>query len=254
MAGVSSKNCLRGEVIILTDSRGAGLAGKITREFKDLPELNVQVRVYKGATLQRIAQAKNRIRQRFDLCVIAAGVCNFTERDTKNGLRILSYSNGGEKKREIKETIRDLVSRNCIVATITPAHLGNYAVDKNPKNKEDLADQIDEQTELLQDIQEVNEFIIEESKNKGSQILNLAKKAYASSRKRRGTKRKTVYTLRKDCLPDGVHLSNTLRKEWTRNICAAIKRYFSQADSTEEESTSEEETGNFKRRRKEEKQ
>ena len=85
-----------------------------------------------------------------------------------------------------------------------------------------------EQQALLNDLQEINQFIKEESEKRNIKILNLAKTLYRSSRKRRGKERKTVWRLAEETLPDGVHLNTELKDRWAKIIATCIKTFLNE--------------------------
>jgi hypothetical protein len=161
-------------VIILTDSRGAGLESKISKHLKTVLGLSITVRIYKGTTLERIKRSFDRLRQRYDLCIIIAGVCNLTTREQLNGVNTLAYTHSDHKVEQIKDTVNQLIRQNCIVSTISPAYLEGYARARNPSQTA-VPDQKSEQDSLLKDISELNSHIKQTSSESGVQILNLLK-------------------------------------------------------------------------------
>ena len=243
------------KILILTDSRGKRLDELLFRHFKKRSDLRlyIQVRVYAGATLGNIRDKIARLRKNQDLIIVLAGICNFTQKEKLNNKKLLTYPEGTNKLEKAVEEVDNLITKTCLVATITPASLEAYAKQNN-REESSLPDQSTDQRRLFEDLDKINLHIKGTSKDREAQIINLAKLAFKNSRKKRGKKHKTIYNFEKKELPDGVHLSKVLRKSWARNIAVAIEKFFEKkpvkhtqetTDSSEEEE--QKDTGNFKR-------
>jgi predicted ester cyclase len=239
-------------VLILTDSRGRGLEELLYTHLKEKPEIEFQVRVYPGATLELIQSKIARLRRHYDLKIVIAGICNLTQKERESKLKLLTYRECSSKLEATKGTLGKLIAEDQFVSTITPASLDAYAKHFN-KDRRQLPDQATEQKKLLEDLDSINSYIKDLSRTKEGLVINLAKQVFKSSRKKRGKSHKTIYRFEDKDLPDGVHLSNNLKKVWAKIIATAINKSFdlqskhipNRPESSEEEI--QEDTGNFKR-------
>ena len=213
----------RVRINLLTDSRGRDIETRLLHEIGSSINCEITFNVYPGATLEKL---KNRqTRGLADLTVIIGGICNFTNVHIEGQKRLVTYGLDARERQERKDltkrTILDLLENqgNCIVSTIAPAKL-------TPCERPSLES---EQQALLNDLQEINHFIKEESEKRNIKFLNLAKTFYRSSRKRRGKERKTVWRLAEETLPDGVHLNAELKDRWAKIIATCIKTSLNEA-------------------------
>ena len=243
-------------VLIIADSRGAGLEKPLLKAFKHNLGVNITLRIYKGVKIEAVKRKIDRLRITYELIIVICGICNFTKRDIVNNRKVLTYTEGAEKITHFLSFARKIIKGNCIISTITPASFRKYAEHVNLSGAIPAQEEV--QKILLDDLQTVNRGIKQISKEKGAPILNLAKKAFQSSKKKRGKKTKTVIQFKPNRLPDGVHLSDELKKSWVRNITGAINKFFKiqktrdycpkRRDTSTSEEDSQVESGNFKRK------
>ena len=241
-------------VLVITDSRGKGLEELLFKKYKHTPEINVTVRTYGGATLDSMKRKLDRLRRKYDLTIVISGICNFTKRELVKNRKVLSYNNGNDKVEHVSKLIKEIVHKDCIIATIAPASLRKYAETVNLSGA--IPQQEEEQKNLLKDLETVNKEIKQTCADREAQFLNLAKTVFQTAKKKRGKTTRTVQQFKANRLPDGIHLSQDLRKNWARNIAGAINRHIGynpdkdycpkkKVNSEEEESQSD--SGNFKR-------
>ena len=199
-----------------------------------------------GATLETILKQIERASRRaknWDLCIILGGICNITNRIATKGHRYIEYtiSKVDECKAAIDQIFESSIN-HLHICTITPASLAKYLNHRNgdPKINE-------EQTNLLHDIEIINNYIKEYNISKDRPTIDVAKQSYSLSLKKQGKKNKRNTKFQDKDLPDGVHPSITLeqkRAKYMANMaCKIIKKEHtiemdtnpSSSDETEDE-------------------
>jgi lysophospholipase L1-like esterase len=178
-----------------------------------------------GATLEKLREklTVQQTRDNPNLVIVIAGICNLTDLTRVHNKKTVTYNLDGEirstKKALIKGIVEDLLEKKCIISTIAPAKLTAQAAASKPLTNP-------EQEALLADLDDINCFIKSECERRNTQILNLAKTCYQSSRKRRGNTRKTVWQFNDTELPDGVHLSDNLKTRWAKILANCIRNHY----------------------------
>ena len=65
-----------------------------------------------------------KLRKNHDLIIIVlTGICNFTQKEKVNNKKLLPHSEGVKKLERVVKEIENLITKGCLVATITPASL-----------------------------------------------------------------------------------------------------------------------------------
>jgi lysophospholipase L1-like esterase len=240
------------KVIIFSDSRGRNLAGHLTQVTSEL-NASFEVQTLPGATLDTILKKVERTTRRhtWDLCIILAGICNFTEKVTSRQHRYLQYKT--RKVAEVKSTISNIIESQgtkVTICTITPAHLSKYS-----NHRKDIDNLQEEQDNLISDIDEANQHIIDLNISRDLPTINLARLSYTLSLKKQGPRNKRVTKFNPNELPDGVHPSTALEQRWANYITTQaekiILKNLAKLNAEEDEDTEEEneDSWNFKRQK-----
>ena len=264
--------------IICTDSRGRGL-GDVLNEAEIVQKLPEEARQRVGIELQTIIRpgagieslinyiAKHPEKNNFDLLIVSAGICNLTtKKTTDDGAAKINYeiTNGVDKIKSIVESTIAEYGKKIHYATITPASLVKFYLYKNrgkqisQEEKNVLEEQ---QTRLVDDCKEINNFIIKRNTERECPTLRWASQCMRSTKRRQKNSRKLRPTVYKFCdskLHDGLHPDDTLKKVWfslaVRFISELIRREVSPTkssqSSTTEDPESEQEQYNFKRQKR----
>jgi hypothetical protein len=252
----------RPNVLVVSDSRGQGLASYLKKSSAYWTCFDTRVIVVKGAKLQDLRslltnRKRPNLRPRgWDTAVLAGGLCNFTERTTVDGLKVLQYHRDPERVAEVCEIISQIkheFGSNIHIATIPPALLAGYLTHHNRKAPAEKLSSVQkdldlehQQFELETDLKEVNDKITELNIQFENQTINLAEKTYSSSVKKKKTSGRVqakILKLRKDILQDGVHCARLKQHIWFERIRNIIENSYTLPDSEAKEV----ETGNFKR-------
>lgn len=245
-------------VVLYTDSRGRNLAKHLIHlNQEDYQEVNINfvVQILPGATLDTILKRIERSSRRYswDLCIILAGICNFTERTANKDHRYLQYTH--RKVNETKSIIDQILEsqgNKVSISTITPAYIPKYSNYRSDQSIEQ------EQANLLEDIEATNQHIIDRNIERDLPSIHLARLSYTLSLKKQGQKHKRITKFNHDDLPDGVHPSTSLEQRWAKYIYTQTKRIIaknayklSQEDPNNDENTDEEtqDSWNFKRQK-----
>jgi len=212
-------------ILLISDSRGRGLKAKIQSFTSQDLEINYEEIVLPGATLEtiykRITRSRRRQRTTWDLIIINAGICNFTNRKFCRGNRYLEYTTS--KLDETRKTIDQILENfgtQVHICTITPASLAKYSTDRpeeTPQVKE-------EQDHLLKDIEEVNQHIVDRNIQKDCPTINLASNTYTRTLKKQGNKRKRIEKFSPKELEDGVHPTQKLQDIWAKLVATTIPK------------------------------
>ena len=203
------------------------------------------------------------LKERTDLIIIQAGICDFTRRNKFHGTKILNYEQNNQVSHVLKSLkhLRDKLGDKANVATIIPASLIKYINfhKRNAESPQHIIESAQKQgDDLLKDIQEVNKDIIEWNKEHNIKTIDLHSRVYSSSVKRRKNKKKLKRTVKfqDKQLFDGVHpdqkLSTKLhQRTWDIIEQTLIKKLPDVAlEDSDSESQSEEESWDFKRPKK----
>ena len=270
---------------IYTDSRGTGLDDYIKGPqwntavvpSSTRSKITTAVCVKKGAKLEQAQKflLDTNAGQNKDLIIIAAGICNLTERIRDSHANTLVYRNR-ERKQHVIDIIQQLLQLygdKIHIATITPASLlGYFKANNNTEPGTTLREALEiQQANLLEDCEEINTFIINNNIARDQPTLPWGKQSYTESKKRKKSgkpRRKVKHKFNPKNLPDGVHPNNTLRRTWFKLIKDFVDRVARKllppenldTDNTESsdpldlldttQSTEDEEETNFKRRKK----
>ena len=232
------------EVLVIYDSRGANLQ-ELLEEQPDNSVINWTVKVYKGATLNTISSKLRGQHKKFGLIVVIAGICNFT---TKTRVRTRNSIEYPQRKKEdtIKEIDKLLERYNNKIhlCTITPADLLKRKDHDSTVTEED-------QTNLEQDISETNQYIITKNNERDFPTIDLAYNSYTKSIKKQGPKKKRITKFTSKDLPDGIHPSEDLKRDWARYIAQRtpqiIAKIEAKLDDESSDSDKEQESWRFKR-------
>ena len=218
------------KVVLYTDSRGRNLAKHLIQANPD-NNINFVVQILPGATLETILKRVERSSRRdsWDLCIIIAGICNFTEKKINRGHRYLQYTT--RKATETKDIIDQILQsqgNKISISTITPAYLPKYS---NYRKDQSL---LTEQENLLQDIEETNLHIINRNIDRDQPSIHLARLSYTLSLKKQGPKHKRITKFIPEDLPDGVHPSSELEQRWAKYILVQTKKIIAKNSTTED--------------------
>jgi hypothetical protein len=216
------------KVVLFTDSRGRNLAKHLSQADPE-NNINFEVQVLPGATLDTILKRVERTSRRnhWDLCIIIAGICNFTERIVNKEHRYLQYTS--RKATETKEIIDQILlsqGNKISISTITPACLPKYSNYRKDQSLEI------EQTNLLQDIEDTNQHIIDRNIERDQPTIHLARISYTLSKKKQGPKHKRIVKFNPKDLPDGVHPSTMLEERWAKYILVQTSKIIAKINST----------------------
>jgi lysophospholipase L1-like esterase len=212
----SRKNFFK--VLILTDSRGRGLQEVIeAKASASASNIVAKVTVKPGATLDQCIDIALSIgsdsAEQFDIVVIQAGICDFTQRRRQGRIKILNYVRQGqvEKIEKSLDKLDQALGNRAYVATlIIPASLKKYLNfhQQGTHIPEDILEEINEQQPLLiKDIEHVNSKIFELHKKHGNRLIDLHDRVFSSTLKRRKNKNKVKrsHIFKDNQLFDGVH-------------------------------------------------
>lgn len=239
-------NCL-----LLTDSRGTQLESLLNlKSCGSNTTIDWTVKSFPGATLETIAGRAENFHANFDLIIVIAGICNLTTRIRTSSKYKIEYRT--RKADEVKLLIQNLLEKfgeKIHICTITPA-------DLNKQHSTDVSIS-DQQSNLLEDIENINQFIIDSNICRDLPTIDLASNSYVKSLKKQGQKRKKIVKFSSKDLPDGVHPSLKLKEKWSKHLLAQTPKIFSKiqpirqdhADSETESSLTEDESWDFRRNR-----
>ena len=241
-------------VQLVTDSRGRNILPKLIHHTNDDLDIEWNSQVLPGANLETISKWIERTQRRrtWDITIIIAGICNFTRKVQSRNKRYLEYTT--RKADEIKSTIDLLLNQHGItthLCTITPAVLSKFS-----NHRDGDTDIVEEQTNLLSDIEDVNEHIKLRNIERDTATYDLAVQSYTKSLKRQGQQRKKIIKFSGKDLPDGVHPSISLEDTWAKylvKVTASIINRNNTTENTTEDSDQEQsdsdqdQSGNFKR-------
>lgn len=242
------------KVIIFSDSRGRNLAKHLHKVDQTDIDIKYEVQILPGATLDTIQKRIERSSRRYtwDLCIVLAGICNFTEKITNRNHRYLQYKTSqlSETKTTIEQILRSSNDK-LHLCTITPAALEKFS---NFRKGDDTVQE--EQLNLLKDIEEANRTIININIERDLPTIHLARLSYSLSLKKQGPTKKRITKFTPTDLPDGVHPSRNLEEKWAKYIAKQANSIIrknqaklneEQQDDTEDEA--HEESWNFKRQK-----
>lgn len=208
-----------GNILLLTDSRGFGLAkhlsNHLTASFTILP--------YSGASLSdSVNKSINRLRDtNWTQVYMLAGLCSITKKDAITKIVSLQYSDPHQAVSAFKlemihccETIQANTSSTttkCIVAPVTGMNLEQY--NSRAANWRDP----DQQSLLNETIMKINQQIIE---------FNTANQVFTpwTSRLTHKRNRNTIVHNYALLSSDGCHLSDRLRSHWADAISVAVSK------------------------------
>ena len=225
----------RKKIEIFTDSRGKDLEPFLARQ---LPQhIAVKVHVKRGATLEKlIYHLKQDSDPQTDLIIIAAGICNLTRKDAAT--KTLTYIRSEENITSIKDTITSIAGElqdKLILATIPPASLLKYYTHFN--KTEPPPHLTTQQKELLQDTEELNQYIKTLNKAADKQTIDLHSQCFntALDQKKKGkanpSRRRKIFL--EKLLTDGVHPNSTLQHKWFSRFQQCINQWVHNISSSD---------------------
>ena len=233
----------RKRVLIISDSRGRGLEPYL-REHLDHDKIIVQVEVLPGANLEKaVTLLERKFDESTDLAIISAGICNFTRKEKQKGRKVLSYSTNQDNIQAIQDLITKTSGKyrdSLIITTIPPASLTRYYKHYND-NEEPPEELIAQQTDLLADIEAINQLITTLNKADNRTNIDLHTKCFTSAldpkkkREQNPLRRRKIF--QEKLLTDGVHPNQTLQhRRFSRflNVISAWLAYQSYSDTDHE--------------------
>ena len=233
----------RKHVLFISDSRGRGFDSYVESQNAS-DEYRYRYIIESGLTLEKI---KEKIHQqhryrKFDYTVVLGGICSLTEKTKQKRKAILSYpkNNSPDKKERVIKIINDLKEKlagQINLCTIIPACLTKYYQVQN-RTKE-TPDFTDEQSALLDDIEEINNTIKRLNSITNTPNIDYARRCYKHSLKRRRTGDKNIKTRVKEFentkLWDGVHLDKVYQSKLFEIIFDTIKRQLNPTEFQEQQ-------------------
>ena len=240
-------------ILLLSDSRGAGLKSIIQKNTPANYDIHWDEITLPGATLETLRKKVERASRRsnWDITIVNGGICNLTHRIKNRHETYIEYkiSKLEETRQAIDQIIQSLGDR-AHICTITPASIQKYADHYNTRLN-DTNIEIEQQN-LLEDIEELNEYIKSRNIHRDFPTINLAIKSFSSKLKKQGNKKKRITKFNDKELKDGVHPSEHLKTIWAKYIVQMATKIANNihnrpphSDSSSEES--ENESWNFKR-------
>ena len=263
MSSTKQARMRRADILFVADSRGRG--GE--QLFSNDPLINVTKLVRPGATLDRLLDETISIKNstNYDLVVVAGGICNFTQRETIQGVKTLSYRHTTEGRRYIIESLKNKIKdarlklgRKLILGTIVPACLSNYLthhniaknIEKQPTREESVNE---EQRHLIEDIEEINAAIREDNRVHDRRSLNWAQFVLQRSKKRKRKGAKTFADPQRrfnlNGLQDGVHFNQELQDKCFKALEAVVNSELAGVSEESNSSSQDETEVCFKRRK-----
>lgn len=229
-------------ILLISDSRGGGLATEIRRNI-DI-DFIWEERVHKGATLDDILKKIERSQRKqrsttWDIILVVAGICNLTKRVLiKKGTQYLEYKERkAEHTNQVIDQLLDTNGDRIHICTIPPADLGKYSSyrDDDPTLKQ-------EQGNLIEDLEQINRHIISRNILRDFATVDLAKQTYSSSLKKQGSTKKRVSKFTGKGLRDGLHPDPEARKAWATYMAKVIPKIATKIQEKLNQKTTAEET------------
>lgn len=219
-------------IIIAGDSRGRGVADTIGKA-PGLSDCTVLDKCRPGADYESLFQVirhGTREARRYYfanpvIVVLLGGICSFTRKSKTTGE--IYYEEGEVRLDEAKKQLSNIWQYchehdyHIITATVIPASL-QKASERHKQGGRHRAlsysdiERTDQQKNLEKDLEEINKYISEKSREFEDTLISLHRLVTVSSKKGVGRKRKQKKTLKKvdyDNLPDGVHPNEILKEE-----------------------------------------
>ena len=242
-------------LLFVSDSRGRG-----GTDLLQDPSLEVTTIIRPGAGLQILTNEAVKFLglRKYDLVIIAGGICDLTKKEVQCGEKVLSYPLSQEDRSAkialLSDSItkaRSKIGRKLLLTTIVPASLVNYYYHHNPQKTTAPQDLNEQQIALFQDIDEINACIAANNRAAERRTPNWANFALQHSKKR---KRKGSSQLAKSCsnlalkhLPDGVHFSGELLNKCVTALIKVAQAELLNEDSENLSRSDEEAHWDFKR-------
>ena len=249
-----SKNPIN--LVIVTDSRGRGLDYELAFSPRACNCVETYTKVCPGAKLSKLVEEAREIDsqlrsrgEKADYTVIAGGICSFTRKAPlpHPGARSLVYDTKQDCVSEIKseiDRVRRTLGDQVSVATIPPASLIKYYQFMNgkPPTGAFLHALERQQAKLLNDIENVNRYIINDNIRTRVETIDWDRKVHSHSLKKRtkgkSTFRKRVIRFTDKDLYDGVHANTKLQDQWFTRcvevIYKELKKLFSSQTSSKQ--------------------
>ena len=256
-------------VLFVSDSRGRGFKSYIKNH--DANELHLDYSILPGRNLTKLANEVDKwhSKKNFEYTVIFGGICGLTEQLRQDRQQQLRYpiTTRQQKVDAILGTINDLKARdppNINICTIIPASLSKF-YEKKKRTAGEEPDFQEEQEALGEDLATINDHIKQLNIDSNTGTIDLARRFYKSSLKRRRTGakdiRKRTAKLIDTHLSDGIHLDKETEDECYQLILRNIKQHIQRKQDEEQERESEQNTSqesiewdDFKRRKNNEPQ
>ena len=243
----------RKKIIIFTDSRGRGLQPYLESRFPR-QQLIIKVLVFPGANVDKLAEQVNKkVDITHDLVIICGGICSLTSKVKEDNKKILKYISSEENTLHIKDTLTSLAGKlqgRIIISTIPPASLNRYYKHYND-NQEPPTYLKEQQSDLLQDLSDINQCITTLNKAATFKNLDIHSKCFnktldSNKKGQRNTERRRKIFLENE-LTDGVHPNSNLQSKWFQRFNAVINAWLSNISSSETD-TELSEPWDYKRR------
>ena len=229
------------KVFIATDSRGRDLQPFLASHFSQ-QQLSIQVDVCPGATLEQLVNViKAKTDDSHDLIILSGGICNLTTKTKGKGIKSLTYHRNEDNISKIKDlvtTTQGTFGNRLSIATIPPASLLKFFQYHN-KSLDPPEYLTEQQRDLLQDTEEVNQYITTLSKAANIRTIDLHKQVFNNvldpkkKNKHSCEKRRRVFL--EKLLTDGVHANTTLKQKWFKRYAQSIGDWLSHASSSDTE-------------------
>lgn len=232
------------EVLVISDSRGAGLQDLLNEQPGSSLSINWTVKEIKGATINTISRKIDRLHQNYKVIIVLAGICNFTTKHRRVTRHTIEYPE--RRKDSTIEEIKNLLDKYITkvhICTITPADLLKRQ-DPNSTVTEDI------QKDLVQDISDTNQYIKTRNIDRDFPTIDLANNSTSHSLKTQGGKKKKIAKFTSKDLPDGIHPSLTLKRDWARYISQVTPNIIRKIEEKLEQDSSQSEDESWRQKRR----
>ena len=242
---------------VITDSRGVNFQTILPKDI--ISDQIFCVTVISGARLQNLTECATRHQEKYELQIIAGGICDITKKEGN----YITFSEDSGRLPQLEKTVksaRAALGAKLLFANILYAHVEKHNNFKyNCVKRKGKGDHISpppvtlNQKALEEEVRRANAIIEEEGTSQDLPTIKLDQALICNSSKRKNrAKKQTVRTkgISYTHLYDGLHADAQLKTRWCMNIATGARQAYNNIVlASSQGSSQEEDWEDFKRRR-----